>query len=215
MKINRSGVARLSLCMVLLVTACSSDDDNDSAQVDNGDISDDGFTTESVVLGDRPSALVALLPEGDLKTRLETCDVSAVRPQAFSIAHRGAPFEYPEHSVEGYEAAATQGAGVIECDVTFTSDRELICRHSQCDLHTTTDILATDLAQKCSVPPDMNSAIPYQDVQCCTSDLTLTEFRTLMAECLCSPFSWKTYRTGFQRRHRSASRPYTSTAATL
>lgn len=182
MKINQSGVAGLSLCVLLLITACSSDDDNEDGPIDTGGISEDGFTIESVVLGDRPSSLVAQLPDGELKTRLETCDVSAVRPQAFSIAHRGAPFAFPEHSVEGYEAAATQGAGVIECDVTFTSDRELVCRHSQCDLHTTTDILATDLAQQCTVPPDMDSATPFQDVQCCTSDLTLAEFRTLRAK---------------------------------
>ena len=45
------------------------------------------------------------------------------------------------------------GAGVVECDVTFTKDRQLVCRHSQCDLHTTTDILAVpELAAKCSEP---------------------------------------------------------------
>ena len=44
------------------------------------------------------------------------------------------------------------GAGVLECDVTFTRDGELVCRHDQCDLHTTTNILVTDLASKCSVP---------------------------------------------------------------
>lgn len=178
MKYRQSAFAGLGLSLLLL-TACSSDDD-DNELVDTGN--EDGFSVESVVLGDRPASLVALLPEGELKTRLETCDVSDVRPQPFSIAHRGAPFEYPEHSVEGYTAAASQGAGVIECDVTFTSDRELVCRHSQCDLQTTTDILTTDLAQNCSVPPDMNSATPYQDVQCCTSDLTLAEFRTLRAK---------------------------------
>ena len=176
---ERTAVAGLSLCLLLTLNACSSSDDDDDPLID---IDNDGFTVESVVLGDRPSSLVALLPDGELKTRLETCDVSDVRPQAFSVAHRGAPFEYPEHSVEGYQAAANQGAGVIECDVTFTSDRELVCRHSQCDLHTTTDILSTDLAQKCTIPPDMNSATPYQDVQCCTSDLTLAEFRTLRAK---------------------------------
>ncbi len=180
MKSRLSGAVGLCVIATLLLTACSSDDDSDNASIDTGN--EDGFTVETVVLGDRPSSLVALLPEGDLKTRLETCDVSGVRPQAFSIGHRGAPFQYPEHSVEGYRAAAEQGAGVIECDVTFTSDRELVCRHSQCDLHTTTDILTTDLAQKCTVPPDMNSATPYQDVQCCTSDLTLAEFRTLRAK---------------------------------
>jgi glycerophosphoryl diester phosphodiesterase len=76
-------------------------------------------------------------------------------------------------------AAAQMGAGIIECDVTFTRDRELVCRHSQCDLHTTTNILATPLAQKCSVPPDFNSATPFAEVQCCTSDITLAEFKTL------------------------------------
>ena len=34
------------------------------------------------------------------------------------------------------------GAGVLECDVAFTKDRGLVCRHAQCDLHTTTNILA-------------------------------------------------------------------------
>jgi glycerophosphoryl diester phosphodiesterase len=34
------------------------------------------------------------------------------------------------------------GASVIECDVTFTKDAELVCRHAQCDLHTTTNIVA-------------------------------------------------------------------------
>jgi glycerophosphoryl diester phosphodiesterase len=33
------------------------------------------------------------------------------------------------------------GAGVLECDVTFTKDRQLVCRHDQCDLHASTDIL--------------------------------------------------------------------------
>jgi glycerophosphoryl diester phosphodiesterase len=63
--------------------------------------------------------------------------------------------------------------------VTFTKDKELVCRHSQCDLHTTTNILATELADKCSVPPDMASATPFKNVACCTSDITLEEFKTL------------------------------------
>ena len=45
------------------------------------------------------------------------------------------------------------GAGILECDVTFTKDRQLVCRHSQCDLHTTTNILAMpELAAKCTQP---------------------------------------------------------------
>jgi glycerophosphoryl diester phosphodiesterase len=83
-------------------------------------------------------------------------------------------------------AAARMGAGIIECDVTFTNDRELVCRHSQCDLHATTNILATPLAKKCSKPftpaiidPVSGETITPATAQCCTSDLTLKEFKSL------------------------------------
>jgi glycerophosphoryl diester phosphodiesterase len=134
-------------------------------------------------LGPRPATLVAGLADTSLKTRLQACVAGGqyAHPQAseFSIAHRGAPFQFPEHTKEGYIAAATMGAGIIECDVTFTKDRTLVCRHSQCDLHSTTNILSTPLAAKCSTPPDDQSNTPYKEVQCCTSDLTVSEFKSL------------------------------------
>jgi glycerophosphoryl diester phosphodiesterase len=77
------------------------------------------------------------------------------------------------------------GAGIIECDVTFTRDKELVCRHSQCDLHTTTDILDTPLAGKCSkpfTPAQLDAAgniVQEATAQCCTSDVTLDEFKSL------------------------------------
>jgi glycerophosphoryl diester phosphodiesterase len=49
----------------------------------------------------------------------------------WSIGHRGASLHFPEHTKEGYTAAADMGAGIIECDVTFTKDQELVCRHTQ------------------------------------------------------------------------------------
>jgi len=69
----------------------------------------------------------------------------------------------------------------VECDVTFTKDRELVCRHDQCDLHTTTNILATPLASKCSVPPQVVDGVLTNaaDIQCCASDITLAEFKSL------------------------------------
>ena len=73
------------------------------------------------------------------------------------------------------------GAGVIECDVTFTKDRQLVCRHSQCDLHTTTNILSVpELAAKCSQPfvPADPATGRKASAKCCTSDITLAEFRT-------------------------------------
>jgi glycerophosphoryl diester phosphodiesterase len=78
------------------------------------------------------------------------------------------------------------GAGIIECDVTFTKDAQLVCRHAQCDLHTTTDILETPLAAKCAEPftpaqfhPATGARIRAADARCCASDLTLAEFKSL------------------------------------
>ena len=80
------------------------------------------------------------------------------------------------------------GAGILECDVTFTKDKELVCRHSQCDLHTTTNILETPLAEKCTRPfvpaqfDALGNLLQEASAQCCTSDITLAEFRTLTAK---------------------------------
>jgi len=74
------------------------------------------------------------------------------------------------------KAALLHGAGIIECDVTFTKDIELVCRHSQCDLHTTTDVvLRPELNAKCTMPWAPNGTEPI----CCASDFTLEEIRSL------------------------------------
>src|SRR5262245_46214086 len=132
-------------------------------------------------IGPRPFYLVDKMKDGPLKTQLAQC-TGPFRKTDFSIGHRGAALMFPEHSKESYVAAARMGAGVIECDVIFTKDRELVCRHSQCDLHTTTNILAVpDLAAKCSVPftpADPASGTPAT-ASCCTSDITMEEFKSL------------------------------------
>jgi glycerophosphoryl diester phosphodiesterase len=69
------------------------------------------------------------------------------------------------------------GAGIVECDVTFTAEGELVCRHAECDLHTTTNILVTPLADKCEVKWTGPNQSPAP--RCCTSALTLPEFRSL------------------------------------
>jgi len=86
---------------------------------------------------------------------------------------------FPEHTVESNVAAARMGAGILECDVTFTKDKELVCRHAQNDLHTTTNILASDLAAKCTKPFTAASGDQEASVECRTSDITLAEFTTL------------------------------------
>jgi glycerophosphoryl diester phosphodiesterase len=140
-----------------------------------------------VQLGPRPFYLVDQLDEGELKHKLAACvaDIDRYTPHDFSIGHRGAGLQFPEHTKESYEAAHRMGAGIIECDVTFTKDGELVCRHAQCDLHTTTNILATDLAAACRVPftPatfDANgNRVTAATARCCTTDLTLAEFKSL------------------------------------
>lgn len=133
-----------------------------------------------VQIGPRPFFLVEDTDESALKDKLESCEAGPFYRTDFSIAHRGAPLLFPEHTKESYEAGARMGAGIVECDVTFTKDLELVCRHSQCNLHTTTNILATELADQCTVPfvpavPGVSDA----EARCCTSDITLAEFKTL------------------------------------
>ncbi len=140
------------------------------------------LSNEVVQVGVRPYYLLEQLPESELKRRLSACEASSFKKTDFSIGHRGAPLKFPEHTKESYIAAAKMGAGILECDVAFTKDEALVCRHSQCDLHTTTNILAMpELANKCRIPfqaGDINKGIKAQ-VQCCTSDLTLDEFLQL------------------------------------
>jgi glycerophosphoryl diester phosphodiesterase len=140
----------------------------------------------NVQLGPRPYYLVEDVEEGWLKRSLERCAEGPFEKTDFSIGHRGAALQFPEHTKESYEAAARMGAGILECDVTFTKDRELVCRHSQCDLHTTTNILLTPLAEKCSEPftpaefnPVTGELTKPASAKCCTSDITLEEFKTL------------------------------------
>ncbi len=129
----------------------------------------------SVQLGPRPFYLVEGMSDSKLKERLMQCSNGPFYVSDFSIGHRGAALQFPEHTKESYEAAARMGAGIIECDVTFTKDGELVCRHDECDLHTTTNIVTTPLNSQCSVPWSGLGSTP----KCCASDLTLSEFKSL------------------------------------
>src|SRR5687768_6556101 len=167
-----AGVRRtvgLALGAVLLVVPASTQERHDA----------------SIQLGPRPFFLVNDMHEGPLKDRLRACANGPLRRSDFSIGHRGAALQFPEHTRESYEAAARMGAGIVECDVTFTKDKQLVCRHAQNDLHTTTNILVTPLAEKCTTPfsPAVFDAagnrVAPATAECRTSDITLAEFKTL------------------------------------
>jgi glycerophosphoryl diester phosphodiesterase len=177
---TRSSVAIVAGALAALVSGASAvGEEAAEAMVEQGDaraVWEHARTTgRKVHLGSRPFYLVDGLEEGALKRKLKSCERGPFYKTDFSIAHRGAPLQFPEHTREAYEAGARQGAGVVECDVTFTKDGELVCRHAECDLHTTTNIVATPLNASCSVPWSGPGSSP----KCCASDLTLAEFKTL------------------------------------
>ena len=159
----------------LLTSANSSDASTHKNQRDD----------DHLQLGPRPFFLVHDMDPSALKTKLESCENGPFYRSDFSIGHRGAAMQFPEHTRESYEAAVRMGAGIIECDVTFTKDKELVCRHSQCDLHATTNILATPLAAKCSKPFTpaefdlTGKLVKPASAMCCASDITQAEFKTL------------------------------------
>ena len=132
-----------------------------------------------VEVGPRPYFLIGQMKDGALKSRLQSCADRPMQRKLFSIGHRGAPLMFPEHTVESNRAAARMGAGILECDVTFTKDKALVCRHAQDDLHTTTNILKSPLAGKCTAPFKAATADTPASAECRTSDITLSEFRSL------------------------------------
>jgi glycerophosphoryl diester phosphodiesterase len=139
----------------------------------------------AIQLGPRPYFLIDDMEDSALKQDLQACSSQPLKSSTFSIGHRGAALQFPEHTRQSYEAGARMGAGILECDVTFTKDLELVCRHAQNDLHTTTNILETALAAKCTTPftPAVFDAsgnlVQPARAECRTSDITLAEFRTL------------------------------------
>jgi glycerophosphoryl diester phosphodiesterase len=167
--------------VVATVTACSGYLTTSTAQNNKGPKN----AVRNVQIGPRPYYLVDAMEPGPLKTALQQCSEKPLKKSDFSIGHRGAALQFPEHTKQSYEAGARMGAGILECDVTFTKDAELVCRHAQCDLHTTTNILETPLADKCRVPftPAVFDAsgkrITPATASCCTTHLTLAEFNTL------------------------------------
>jgi glycerophosphoryl diester phosphodiesterase len=137
-------------------------------------------SVRNIQVGVRPYYLVQNMTDSPLKRKLESCYEDTLHTTDFSISHRGAALQFPEHTVEGRAAAVRQGAGIIECDVSFTKDRQLVCRHSQCDLHTSTNILLIpELAAKCTQPFVPASGNKTATASCCTSDITLSEFKRL------------------------------------
>ena len=176
-------LAHVAILLSTMACAAHAGDHNDDARnaTDRGhdnnwnDWQGPSHRRDEVQVGVRPYYLVEGMDAGKLKDKLLSCEDGPFRRTDFSIAHRGAPLEFPEHTKEAYSAGARMGAGIVECDVTFTSDGELVCRHDECDLATTTNIVNTPLNNQCTKPWAGANSAP----KCCTSDITLQQFKSL------------------------------------
>jgi glycerophosphoryl diester phosphodiesterase len=178
--VHRKSASLVLALSCLLPVVSNARDDRD----DRHDHDGDGEAT--VQVGPRPYYLIDKMSPGPLKHQLEQCADGPFYKTDFSIGHRGGgTLQFPEHTKESHEAGARMGAGIQECDVTFTKDGQLVCRHDQCDLHTTTNILVTPLAAMCTTPfspAEFDAAgklVKPASALCCTSDLSVGEFKTL------------------------------------
>lgn len=70
---------------------------------------------------------------------LATAAIDGQSRGAFVVAHRGASFYAPEHTIPAYRLALEQGAEYIEQDLVITKDGVLICLHDP-TLERTTDV---------------------------------------------------------------------------
>jgi glycerophosphoryl diester phosphodiesterase len=174
---NKNLSSLLALASCLLPTVSHADGGERGAPYDDEAL---------VQVGPRPYYLIDKMSPGPLKRKLEQCADGPFYKTDFSIGHRGGgTLQFPEHTKESHQAGSLMGAGILECDVTFTKDKQLVCRHDQCDLHTTTNILLTPLAAQCTKPftPAVLDAsgkvVTPASALCCASDLTVAEFKTL------------------------------------
>lgn len=86
-----------------------------------------------ISLGPRPYYIINNMTASPLKTALQQCENGPFKVTDFTIGHRGGgTLQFPEETVESTMAGMRMGAGILECDVAFTADRGLVCRHSLC-----------------------------------------------------------------------------------
>lgn len=96
-------------------------------------------------------------------------------PRPIVIAHRGASGTLPEHTIEAYDLAISQGADVIEPDVVRTKDGVLVARHEN-EIGGTTDAAAKFPERRRTAVVDGQSITGWF-----VEDFTLAELRTLRA----------------------------------
>ncbi len=122
-------------------------------------------------------AVAALLTAGALSAPTAQAAAVTLNGQApIIIGHRGASGYLPEHTLQSYQLAITQGANYIEPDLVLTKDGVLIARHEPM-LGSTTDVASKFGAARMSTK--MVDGVSTTDYF--ASDFMLAEIKTLRA----------------------------------
>jgi glycerophosphoryl diester phosphodiesterase len=158
-----------------------------SAQLAIADHHDDGDDDrdderENIQVGPRPFYLVDGMDNSALKSQLLSCKDEPVHRTNFSIGHRGAALQFPEHTKESYQAAARMGAGIVECDVTFTGDGTPPCPERPGDDNQYPADAARLRVHQAVHPGDLRRRrhmLTPASAECRTSELTVQEFKSL------------------------------------
>ena len=67
------------------------------------------YGKNNVQLGPRPYFLIEDMDDGKLKAALQQCSEGSFYKTDFSIGHRGAALQFPEHTKESYEMGRQNG----------------------------------------------------------------------------------------------------------
>src|SRR4051812_23228171 len=100
-----ASVAAIAACLAFSIGsfAVAHDDDRFDQDSNHHGDHDHDRGDPSISVGVRPTFLVAGMDDSPLKRKLLSCQNDLVRRTQFSIAHRGAPLQLPEHTKEAYE----------------------------------------------------------------------------------------------------------------
>ena len=99
----------LTLCFCTLTPVALADKRGDDHDNNRGKQHKRG-SVHRVQLGPRPLFLVDDMDDSRLKRKLQKCAKGPFKKSDFSIGHRGAAMQFPEHTRESYQAAARMGA---------------------------------------------------------------------------------------------------------
>ena len=176
----------LTLALVTIISAATvagTNGPNYDGDRDHRD-SDHDRSNSSIQLGPRPFFLVEDMKDSSLKRRLQSCSAGPFTKSDFSIGHRGAALQFPEHTRESYEAGARMGAGILECDVTFTKDSSWCAARPERPAHH--DQYSGDAAGEQCTRPFTPAVLEAERRDCHAGErgmpdqrLTLAEFKTL------------------------------------